>query len=452
VADASLFPESPGGPPSLTIMALAKRVPKTCAAAGHPGPAGAGLDLAAWGAVPDAPLLAPFAHLGLVDTQLRPKPALAVWDEAFRRRLIRRRTTSPLPNRHRTPYHEPMAYDVRILFLADSHLGFDLPARPRVRRRRRGHDFLANYAAALEPARAGEVDVVVHGGDVFDEPGVAASVAYQALEPLRRVADAGVPVFIVPGNHERSRLPHDRFASHRRVHVFDRPRTFVVEVRGTRLALAGFPYERRGVRTHFPELLERTEWERQDAAVSVLCMHQCVEGATVGPADFTFRNAADVVRARDIPPGFAAVLSGHIHRHQVLTTDLSGRPLAAPVLYPGSIERTSLAEMGEPKGFMIVHLPASADGGTNWEFRRLPARPMIVKELVVDGPGAERLERAVCDIVASVPADAVLTIRVAGSLTDEQLRILSAARLRTFTPEAMNVAIKAGAAIMAERS
>ncbi len=43
------------------------------------------LDLAAWGAVPDAQLLSPFAHLGLVDTQFRPKPALAVWDQAFRR-------------------------------------------------------------------------------------------------------------------------------------------------------------------------------------------------------------------------------------------------------------------------------------------------------------------------------------------------------------------------------
>ncbi len=335
-----------------------------------------------------------------------------------------------------------MTSDVRILFLADSHLGFDLPARPRVRRRRRGHDFLANYAAALEPARAGEVDVVVHGGDVFDEPGVAASVAYQALEPLRRVADAGVPVFIVPGNHERSRLPHDRFAWHRRVHVFDRPRTFEVEVRGTRLALAGFPYERRGVRMHFPELLERTGWQREDAAVSVLCMHQCVEGATVGPADFTFRNAADVVRARDIPPGFAAVLSGHIHRHQVLTTDLSHRPLAAPVLYPGSIERTSLAEMGEPKGFMVVHLRGAAEGGATWEFRCLPARPMMVKELVADGAGPERLEQALRATVAAVPADAVLTIRVAGDLTEAHLRILSAAHLRTFTPETMNVAIR----------
>jgi hypothetical protein len=37
-----------------------------------------------------------------------------------------------------------MSDDVRVLLLADSHLGFDLPVRPRSNRRRRGHDFLAN--------------------------------------------------------------------------------------------------------------------------------------------------------------------------------------------------------------------------------------------------------------------------------------------------------------------
>lgn len=44
---------------------------------------------------------------------------------------------------------------IRVLFLADSHLGIDLPAQPRVPRRRRGHDFLANHALALAPALAG---------------------------------------------------------------------------------------------------------------------------------------------------------------------------------------------------------------------------------------------------------------------------------------------------------
>ncbi len=356
-----------------------------------------------------------------------------------------------------------MSSEIRVLLLADSHLGFDLPTRERVKRRRRGHDFLANHAAALEPARRGEADLVVHGGDVFDLPGVAPSVAYQAYHPLVRVAEAGVPVFVVPGNHERSSLPHRHLLSHPNVHVFDRPRTFVAEVRGTRIALAGFPYERRGVRALFPRLLDETGWQSDAADLSLLCLHQCVEGATVGPADFTFRNGDDVVRGRDLPAGFAAVLSGHIHRHQVLTTDLAGRPLATPVLYPGSIERTALAEIGEPKGFILLRLQApgqpeapglpgieAAPSGRGklagsdvvWEFRPLPARPMILRELAPNGGGPAELDRAVRAIIAAAPADAVLTIRLARSPDAAEARVLSAPHLRTYVPQTMNVAIR----------
>src|SRR5438067_2086727 len=147
-----------------------------------------------------------------------------------------------------------MSTDVRILLVADSHLGFDYPLRPRVGRRRRGHDFFTNYTAALEPAFAGEADVVVHAGDVFDRP---------------------------------------------MVH------------------------------------------------------------ATVGPADFMFTTASDVVRPREVPREFAVVVTGHIHRHQVLTVGRDGGALHTPVLYPGSIERTSLAEIDEPKGFMMVYVEES---------------------------------------------------------------------------------------------
>jgi DNA repair protein SbcD/Mre11 len=328
---------------------------------------------------------------------------------------------------------------VGILLLADTHLGFDLPVKPRVERRRRGHDFLANYAAALKPALDGEVDVVVHGGDVFDRSRVVPSLAYQAFEPLRRVADKGVPVFIVPGNHERSTLPHLRFASHPGVHVFDRPRTFVIEVRGTSIAFAGFPFER-DVRTRFVDVLAQTEWSNVRADVRFLCIHQCVQGATVGPVDFTFTNGTDVVRHMDIPADFAAAFSGHIHRHQVLTDDLGRRPLGTPVLYPGSIERTAFAEIGEPKGFMIVHVDTAATR-VRWEFRELPARPMVRREIVPTTMSEVLLASTVQEIIATAPPDAVLSIRMAGPLTDAQWSVVSSARLRAIAPRTMNVEI-----------
>ena len=331
---------------------------------------------------------------------------------------------------------------VRILLLADTHLGFDLPVRPRIERRRRGHDFLANYATALQPALDGAVDLVVHGGDVFNRSRVVPSLAYQAFAPLMRVADAGVPVFVVPGNHERGKLPHLRFAQHRRIHIFDRPRTFVSDVRGVRVALAGFPSERDEVRTRFASLLQDTAWQVA-ADVRLLCLHQCVEGATVGPADFTFTTGSDVIRGSDIPSGFAAVLSGHIHRHQTLTRDLRGRPLAAPVLYPGSIERTSFAEVDEEKGYMIVEV-VREDGAArvDWRFRPLPARPLVRHTLSVNAVAEADLEVRLRSLIAEAPADAVLTIRVEGTITDGAAQFLSASFLRSLAPATMNVELR----------
>lgn len=328
---------------------------------------------------------------------------------------------------------------IRLLLLADTHLGFDLPERPRVQRRRRGHDFLANYARALAPALQGEVDLVVHAGDVFDRPQVDPTVAYQAFEPLRRIAERGIPVFVVPGNHERSRLPHARFAAHRNIHIFDRPRTVSMTVHGVRFALSGFPYERRDVRGKLAELLNHTEWQQHGADVRLLCVHHCVEGARVGPQNFTFTTAADVIRINDIPAAFAAVLSGHIHRHQVLSADLRRRPVAVPVLYPGSIERTAFAEIGEDKGYMLVQLE---DQRTRWEFRPLPARPMIARQISLDGLSPTQLDEAVRAIVDAAPADAVIGIRCLGQWHEAYTGVLSAARLRAIAPASMNVEVR----------
>jgi DNA repair exonuclease SbcCD nuclease subunit len=172
-------------------------------------------------------------------------------------------------------------------------------------------------------------------------------------------------------------------------------------------------------------------------------MHQCVEGATVGPGNYTFTTAADVIRGRDVPAGFSAVLSGHIHRHQVLTTDLRGRPLGAPVLYPGSIERTSIAEADEDKGYMMVEVACDESGSrVDWQFRRLPARPLVRRDLRIDRITDEELEPMIRSFVAEAPTDAVLTIRVVGSISEHAARVLSAANLRGLAPPSMNIELR----------
>jgi DNA repair exonuclease SbcCD nuclease subunit len=325
---------------------------------------------------------------------------------------------------------------IRILFLSDTHLGFDSPRRPRVERRRRGPDFFDNYERALAPAHRSEADLVVHGGDLLYRSRVAAELVERALRPLKAVADRGIPVYVVPGNHERSRIPFPLLACHPRLFVFDEPRTFVFEKNGFRLALAGFPHARRA-RQEFPALVGRTALSRTKSDAAVLVCHQAFEGARVGPSNFTFRDGSDVVRARDIPPALACVLSGHIHRAQALTFDVEGRRLPAPVLYPGSIERTSFAEKSERKGYLLVALEAGrASRGRlrGWRFHELPARPMVAIE-VDDGVPPSRLEGWLRERLASLPPDAVVSI----GLRDPSGWKLTAAALRSLAPPTMNV-------------
>lgn len=330
---------------------------------------------------------------------------------------------------------------IRILLLADTHLGFDLPFHPRVQRRRRGDDFFANTERALQPALRGEVDLVVHGGDLLFRSRVPPALVELALAPLIRVAEAGVPVFLVPGNHERSRIPLHLWARHPSLLIFDRPRTFVCRLAAGSAALSGWPFVR-DVRDRFRSLVVESGQGDATADVHLLCIHQIVEGARVGPSDFAFRSGPDIVRGRDIPSGLDAVLAGHIHRAQVLVRGLAGRPLAAPVIYPGAVERTAYAERDEIKGYMVVTISLPEEGAgrsVQTEFVPLPARPMAVLRWEPDGVDRESLYAGLARQLAALDPDSVVRLELEGEHAPAARSALSAAQLRSLAPDSMNI-------------
>lgn len=330
---------------------------------------------------------------------------------------------------------------IRVLLLADTHLGFDLPLRPRVDKRRRGPDFFANTRLALEPALRREVDLVVHGGDLLYRSKVPPGLVAQALEPLLEVADEGVPVVLVPGNHERSTLPYPMLASHEHLQVLDRPRTVGLDLAGTRVVVGGFPCERHEIRDRFQALVAECGVPSADADIRLLCIHQAVEGARV--AGHTFRSGRDIVRGRDIPCGVAAVLCGHIHRAQVLRRDLTGRTLSAPVFYPGSVERTSLAERNDAKGYLILALEADGNRGgrvTGHDLHELPARPMFSVSVDASNLAPGELEDRLRDELSGMPDDAVVSLRIEGELSPGSERVVRAVSLRSLHPPSMSVA------------
>jgi exonuclease SbcD len=268
---------------------------------------------------------------------------------------------------------------MRFLFLSDTHLGHEQGRRPSaVQRLETG--YFARFEAALALARNGGVDAVLHGGDLLYRSRVPAWLSDAALAPLRRLADEGVPVLLLPGNHERGRVPHPLLALHPNLHVFDRPRTVVLTAGGVRVAFTGFPYASE-VGARFPALLAEARARAPASDVGLLCLHHCVEGATCGPGNFTFRHGPDVIPRAALPRDVAAVLCGHVHRHQVLRA-----PGLPPVIYAGSTERTSAAEAGETKGVVLLQIEG---GGLRYDFQALPEEPIAHERALASAGGRE---------------------------------------------------------------
>ncbi len=335
-----------------------------------------------------------------------------------------------------------MTEQIKILLMADTHLGFDLPVQPRIERRRRGEDFFSNYQFILDFARKQKIDLMVHGGDLFYRSQVPPAIIDQAYEPLFQVAKRGIPIFIVPGNHERSRLPTHLYLAHENIHIFDKPQTYLVQVGDRSIALSGFPFARKA-KERFQSLLGQTGWEEVSADVHYLCTHQTFEGAKVGPVDFTFRDGPDNIPPEWVPECFEAVLSGHIHRAQQLTQTLGGEPLSTPVIYPGSIERTSVAERFEEKSFNLITLGWEGEILVqNVEVHPLPARPMVKVTVPVEDFSPDQVLLQVRSKLSLLKPDAVVRVELIGPRAEQVQRSITAASLRAAAPGSMNISFR----------
>ncbi|MEW6252685.1 MAG: metallophosphoesterase [Planctomycetota bacterium] len=296
---------------------------------------------------------------------------------------------------------------LRILHTADAHIGADLPVRAGGKYARRGSDFVTSFQRVL--ARAGELgaNLVIIAGDLFDRSQPRDGAVVAATRPIWDLACSGVPVVLLPGNHERSVLPNALLLSHPNIHILRAPATIGLKLAGRTVAVAGFPCLRRKSAHLFAHSLAATGWDRVHADVKILAVHQTFEGATCGPGNFRFRAGDDVVPRVAIPAGFDYIAAGHIHRHQVLPRGEEG----APIVYCGSPDRIALAEIGEPKGFVLAELAA---GRMQVQFIEHAVRPMVVVPRNITGLSGPQCVEQLLTAVAGLPPAAVAQIRLSG--------------------------------------
>lgn len=260
---------------------------------------------------------------------------------------------------------------IKILFLSDTHLGFDYPIRT-TKRTRRGQDFFDNFEYILNYAVGNAVDLILHGGDFFFRTRLPELIVNKSYKILYEFAKHNIPFVIVPGNHESSRLPRSPLIFQPYIHIFKEPHTFTFDIKGKKINISGFPYESKNVRDQFPEIIKQIQDKEKQADINLLMTHHAVEGCTCGPGNYTFRKNEDVIQMKDIPMHYDAILCGHIHRQQILWKRHQDKK--SPIIYVGSVERTSFAEKEETKGFYVLEFDKDHQ---NRQFIPLKTRAMV---------------------------------------------------------------------------
>lgn len=304
---------------------------------------------------------------------------------------------------------------MRFIHTADTHLGFEftkVPKRQDSGRQARAARIAANFKTVVDRAVEIRADLFIHGGDLFNKHYLPRLLLEELISPLADLSREGIPVLILPGNHERSEFPFDLFHGLKNLVVFDRPKSVVLPAGGYRVGLAGFPFLRDNSRDLFLKALEETEFRDLRADVHFLVTHQAFDQAVVGPGEYVFRSGRrDTVDRHNLPAVFDYVAAGHIHRFQVL--DHPGRP-GVKIAYPGSIQRMSFAEKNEEKGFIEGELEGDK---IDIRFRPLPAYSLESMDIAAAGLTAGELEREIERESWRVHEDLIIRFNLTGGET-----------------------------------
>jgi len=328
----------------------------------------------------------------------------------------------------------------KILHFADAHIDMANFGRhdPHSGLPVRVMDFLKSLDEIVEAAITERVDMVLFAGDAYKDRTPPPTFQREWGRRLMRLSRAGIPTFLLVGNHDLSPAigrAHalESFATLEvaHIHVLDRPSFLSPEqLEGLPLQLIALPWifrsglmalmgneaaETAQIHEKLGEkLVELVQIWLSEADVSlpvVLTAHGSVQGALYG-GERTVMLGNDLVLPPSLvkDPRLAYVALGHIHKSQDLNPDAQ-----PPVIYPGSIERVDFGEAQDDKFFVIAQVER---GHTSVEWRRLEnIRPFIDRyvqltssEGVTDHlraalPDAERLAGAIVRLVIEYPRD-----------------------------------------------
>ncbi len=327
---------------------------------------------------------------------------------------------------------------MRILHFSDLHIGVENYGRvdPETGLSTRLGDFLTSLDQLVEHALTQDVDLVLMAGDAYKGRDPSQTHQREFARRLARLSAAGIPVFLLVGNHDLPNAASRATAVEifptlqvPNIYVGSNLQIYQVATRSGPLQVLAVPWPRRSSLLSreesrgfsIDEVRQETERRITEAVAgrveqldpdipAILTGHVTVNGATVGSERSMMVGQDHVLQVSALHhPSLDYVGLGHIHKHQVLRRD---SPLMA---YSGSLQRVDFSEEKDQKGFCIIELEPSAPQGSrlvDFRFEGLQARPFVTVDVKI-APGEPDPTNAVLRAIARNDiADAVVRVRI----------------------------------------
>jgi exonuclease SbcD len=254
---------------------------------------------------------------------------------------------------------------MKIIHFADLHLGVENYGNinPETGLPTRLEDFLAAFDEMVDYAIAVKADLALFCGDAYKTREPTQTQQREFAKRISRMATAGIPVFILTGNHDLPNAIGRATATEifdtlsiKNVYVASKPDIYKIVTAGGTIQIVALP------------------WLRRSALLlpAVLAAHVSVSDAKVGRGSESLMSIGRepaLLLGNIALPVFDYIALGHIHKHQVLNEH-------PPVVYAGSMERVDFGEEKEDKGFYVIDITNNSTGEkqVTYEFHPVKAR------------------------------------------------------------------------------
>ncbi len=248
---------------------------------------------------------------------------------------------------------------MKLLHFSDIHIGMENYGKldPETGLSTRLLDFFKTFDFIVDTAIKEKVDAVVFAGDAYKTRDPNPTQQRGFGERINRIAKSGIPVVLVIGNHDTpnadgkaNTLDIYSALEIENVWVSRKPELLEIPTRSGQLQVVTLPWLHKNDYKVVADKLSLLYGKIKPDSPAIFLSHVEVEGASYGSEKgMAIANDVTVPLPLLQDKRLSYVALGHIHKHQVLSSN-------PPVVYSGSPHRIDFGEEKEEKGIILVDI------------------------------------------------------------------------------------------------